>query len=75
MAHVITLAEQLKTVSESVQPLVDRPKGDDPVGALKQSKAAIAECEALLFMLKKEQSDIEYEVLEANEDPTEYWNI
>lgn len=75
MAHVVTLSEQLDTVVRSVQPLIDRSQSDDLLGAYGQAKAAVAECEALLSLLKQEVSTIEYEMLENNEDPTEYWNI
>ena len=67
MPHVITLSEQLGTVVQSIQPLFDRRKGDDPTGAYGQCKCAIAECEALLAMLEQEKSDIEYDLLEYDE--------
>lgn len=66
MAHIVTLSEQLETLTQMIQPLIDRGS-DDPTGAYGQCKCAIAECEALLAMLKQEKSDIEYDILESDE--------
>ena len=62
----MNLSEQLETLSQTIRPLINR-NSDDPIGAYGQCKSAIAECEALLAMLKQEKSDIEYDILESNE--------
>lgn len=66
MAHIVTLSEQLETLSQTIRPLINR-NSDDPIGAYGQCKSAIAECEALLAMLNQEKSDIEYDILEIDE--------
>jgi hypothetical protein len=74
MAHVVTLSEQLETVTQAIRPLIDRQEGDDPEGANGQCKAAIAECEALVAMLNEVKSQIEYEILEQCPTPDPYWD-
>lgn len=74
MEHIVTLQDQLEVLTEAVQPLLGSHTEDLP-GAHQQCKSAIAECEALLAMLNKEKSDIEYEMLENDEQPNNYWDI
>lgn len=74
MVKIVTLQDQMKSLTEAVQPLFGARTEDLP-GAHQQCMSAIAECEALLAMLNQEKSDIEYEILENDETPNNYWDI
>lgn len=70
----LTLSDQRLITEEMIKSLEYEPRTDLP-GAYQQCKNAIAECELLLSMLKKLESDIEYELLENSEVPDNYWDI
>jgi hypothetical protein len=70
----VTLTDQRLITDEVIKSLEYEPRTDLP-GAYQQCKNAIAECELLLSMLKKLESDIEYDMLEQNEEPDNYWDI
>ncbi len=70
----LTLSDQRLITEDVIKSLECEPR-TDLCGAYKQCRNAIAECEALLSMLKKLKSDIEYELLESSEIPDNYWDI
>ena len=63
----ITLTDQRLITDEMIKPL-EYERTDLP-GAYQQCRNAIAECELLLHMLKKLESDIDSELLKNNEIP------
>ena len=70
----LTLSDQRIITEEMIKSLEYEPR-TDLQGAYKQCRNAIAECELLLDMLHKLESDMEYEFLESSEVPDNYWDI
>ena len=70
----LTILDQTIIVSDMVKPLCEYNLTNLP-DAYQHCTNAIAECELLISMLRKLKSDMEYELLEHDETPDNYWNI
>ena len=70
----LTISDQATIVNDMVKPLCEYNLTNLP-DAYKHCGNAIAECELLLSMLHKLESDMEYELLENSEIPDNYWDI
>lgn len=70
----LTISDQATIVNDMVKPLREYNL-TNLSDAYKHCRDTIAECEVLLSMLHKLESDMEYEFIESSEIPDNYWDI